>query len=123
MKKLLILLTITSSLLLGESKTITINNDERFYSLIMEQLEQVNNKYKLSIETIISISESGDFQYKIIEKSDIKKFNEDVIFFLEEKTKNKFPNLKNKAKSIKVTFTAESINEKPKLTNVQPVNK
>lgn len=119
MRKLLILLTITSSLLFAENETITIKDENTFYKLIHEQLSEVNSKYNLNVDVLIKIDENGTLSYKITKESDIPKFNDEVIIFLEEKTKIKFPNLNNKARSIKTTFTAENINEKPKLKNIK----
>lgn len=119
MKRLLMLLTIESSLLFAENETITIKDENTFYKLMHEQLSEVNAKYNLNVDVLIKIDENGNLSYKIIKESDIPKFNEEVIVFLEEKTKIKFPNLNNKARTTRTTFRAENINEKPKLTNVK----
>lgn len=119
MKRILILLTIASSLLFAEETTITIKDENTFYKLIMDQLSEVNAKYNLEVDALIKIDENGTLSYKIIKESDIPKFNDEVIVFLEEKTKIKFPNLNNKSRSIRTTFTAENINEKPKLKDIK----
>ena len=119
MKRILMLLTIASSLLFAEETTITIKDENTFYKLIMDQLSEVNAKYNLEVDALIKIDENGKLSYKIIKESDIPKFNDEVIVFLEEKTKIKFPNLNNKARSIRTTFTVENINEKPKLKDIK----
>lgn len=119
MRKILILLTIASSLLFAENETVNIEDEKTFIKIVFEKFDNVENKYNLNVKALIIINEKGELDYKIIKESDIPKFNDDVIIILEEKRKTKFPILKNKKTKFEMDFTAENINEKPKLKNIK----
>lgn len=108
MKKLVLLIGLTTSLLFAEDKTITINDEITFYNLVGNELNKIEMVYKLTADVKIKIDENGNFSYKIIKESDITKLNEDLKIFLDEKIKIKFPNLKNKPFETNVTFTPKS---------------
>lgn len=121
MKRLLITLLFLKCIAFAENESITINDNDKFYKEVAEKLIDINCEYNLIVETMINISENGEMSYKIIKNSDIPKFNTDVINFLEEKRKIKFPNLRNKSKNMKITFRPEPPKERPKLTNIKKI--
>ena len=121
MKKILMLLIVASSLLFAEDKTITINDEATFYNLIGQELDKAKTKYKMTTEAKIRIDENGIFSYKIISESDVTKFNEDLKIFLDEKTKIKFPNLKNKPMEINALFEAKSIEKQIRAEKLEKI--
>ena len=119
MKRILITLLLLNSFSFAENETMVINNEDSFYRLLMEQMQDIKIDYNLEIEVLITISENGVFSYKILKESDIQKFNEDIIIYLEEQTKIKYPTLKNKKKTTRATFKANSKKEQEILKKIK----
>lgn len=117
--KITTILLILNSLIIANNESTTINDENKFFYTIMDDLNNVNAEYDLNIEAMVRISENGEFSYKIVKYSEIPKFNTHIENFLEERKKIIFPNLNKKAKKFKITFKAENSNKKPELKNIQ----
>ncbi len=112
MKRILLILLLLNCFSFAEDETIVMDDEDKFFGTMMEEIGGGANKYNLHIEVLITINEDGILRYKIMKESDIKKFNEDIIVFLEEKKKIKYPTLKNKKTSFIATYEAEPTKEK-----------
>ncbi len=62
---------------------------------------------RLSATVIVTIYSNGDFRYKFLQYSDDSSFNNQLEYFLEKQTNNKFPIPKKNKVDIEVIFTAK----------------
>lgn len=117
--KITIMLILTITILLGnQSKTeqekINKIQEEQYkktiYKIITKSFWQPNFDYNKTTKVKIRIDKNGKFTYKIVENSDIEKFNNYVKNYLEEQSKLKYPihPLKEEM-NIKMDFIANDI--------------
>lgn len=112
MKRILLILLLLNCFSFAEDETIVINDEDKFFGTMLEKIGETKNKYNMHVEVLMTVNENGILSYKIIKESDIQKFNEEIIIFLEEKKKIKYPTFRNKKQSFKSNFYADSTREK-----------
>lgn len=112
-KKLITILTIIN-LYADEGKTLNIDDMDIFGKMLSEQLIKFKNiEIKNEIKAEITINTKGNFDYKILNESNIIGFNETIKNFLEEQKKINFPTFRNKEFKTIITFKAD-LKEKKK---------
>ncbi|MFY9089232.1 TonB C-terminal domain-containing protein [Arcobacter aquimarinus] len=111
-KILLIFILSIINLNANEQKIININEMDNFGNVLSEQLSKIKIPETINeIKVELKISKYGNFEYKILNKSNIIGFDEKLKSFLEEQKKIKYPTYKNKDFKTIVTFKS-NIKEK-----------